>query len=71
MKKVMVVKSSEVEIKPFILDHFIQDKEPYATMNKVSKKELKELAEELGLHADESHLTFAKKLFNAYIKRNK
>lgn len=71
MKKVMVVKSSEIEMKPFVLDHFIQDKEPYGTMNKISKKELKEVARELGLEADDSHLVFAKKVLNAYIKRNK
>ncbi len=71
MKKVIVVKGSEVVPKPFVLGHFIQDKEPYGTMKKISKKELKDLALELGLIADESHFVFAKKILNAYIKRSK
>ncbi len=70
MKKVMVVKSTEVETQPFDPEAFIQDKEPYGTIKKLSKKELKELALELGLQTDESHLVFAKKVLNAYLKRH-
>ena len=71
MRKVTVVKSSEVEIKPFIVDDFISLKESPIPMKQVSKNELKALSVELGLSTDKSHLLFAKKILNAYIKRNR
>jgi len=43
LKKVEVVKAHEVEVKPFILDDFTQDKVQQSMMNKVTKKELKNL----------------------------
>jgi len=68
LKKVEVVKASEVEVKPFILDDFIPDKAAYSSMNKVTKKELRSLAEELGLAYDDAQIIFAKKLTNAYME---
>ena|GEM_PF-740881 len=68
MKKVEVVKAAEVEAKPFILDDFIPHKAAYSSMNKVTKKELKNLAEDLGLAYDDAQIVFAKKLTNAYIE---
>lgn len=68
MKKVEVVKASEVEVKPFILDDFIPHKAAYSSMNKVTKKELRSLAEELGLAYDDAQIMFAKKLTNAYME---
>ncbi len=68
MKKVEVVKSSEVEIKPFLLKDFTQNKEMRVTMKKVSKKELKNLADLLGLSYDETQITFSTKLLNEYLK---
>ena len=69
MKKVEVVKASEVEVKPFILDDFIPHKAAYSSMNKVTKKELRSLAEELGLAYDDAQIIFAKKLTNAYMEK--
>ncbi len=68
MKKVEVVKSSEVEIKPFILNNFIQNKEMHGSMKKVSKKELKQIADVLGLSYDDTQIIFSKKLLNEYLK---
>ena len=68
MKKVAVVKAGEVEAKPFILDDFIPHKAAYSSMNKVTKKELRNLAEELGLAYDDAQIIFAKKLTNAYME---
>jgi len=68
LKKVEVVKAAEVEAKPFILDDFIPHKAAYSSMNKVTKKELKNLAEDLGLAYDDAQIVFAKKLTNAYIE---
>ncbi|WP_309499234.1 hypothetical protein [Sulfurovum sp.] len=67
MKKVKVVKSHEVEVKTFILDDFIQDKAPNDTMKNVTKKELKKLAQKLGLVYDDAQIVFAKKLLSAYL----
>lgn len=36
-------------------------------MNKITKKELKHLADDLGLVYDDSQIVFAKKLLNAYL----
>ncbi len=68
MKKVAVVKADEVEVKPFILDNFIPHKAAYSSMHKVTKKELRNLAEDLGLAYDDAQIVFTKKLTNAYIE---
>jgi len=77
MRKVTVVKNSEVEVKPFIIGDFMSKKEN-DTMSKeidrnikVSKKEIKALVKELDVSADESQIDFAKKILNAYMKKNK
>jgi hypothetical protein len=65
---VEVLKADEVEVKPFILDAFIPDQTAYSTIKKVTKRELKKLAEELDLAYDDAQIVFAKKLTNAYIE---
>ena len=67
MKKVEVVKANEVEVKPFILDDFTQDKVQHSMMNKITKKELKNLADDLGLAYDDAQIVFTKELLNAYL----
>ena len=47
MKKVNVVKSTEVEVKPFMLDDFIQVKQKHVNIEKITKKTLKKIADEL------------------------
>jgi hypothetical protein len=70
VKHIRIVKSAKVEVKPFDIDDFTVDKEPSLAMKKISKKELRILAKELGLDYDEASLNFAKKLLNAQIKRS-
>ena len=67
MKKVEVVSVNEIEVKPFILNDFTQNEVSPATMKKMTKKELKDLAGSLGLIYDDAQIVFAKKLFNAYL----
>lgn len=67
MKKVEIVESSEVKVHPFILDDFIKQKAVHDMQKKVAKKELKQLADRVGLVYDEAELVFAKKLLNAYL----
>jgi hypothetical protein len=67
LKKAEVVRADEVEVKPFILDDFIQHKVQHSMMNKITKKELKHLADDLGLVYDDSQIVFTKKLLNAYL----
>jgi len=71
LRKVEVVKSSEVEIKPFILDEYIHEKEEFIQIKKVSKKVLKQLAKELDLNYDDEQLRSSKKLFEAYLAKGK
>ena len=67
MKKIAVVKSKEVEVKPFNLDDFTQTKAKSSTMRKVSKKELKSLAKKLGLDCSDTQIEVTKKLITAYL----
>lgn len=67
MKKVEIVASSEVKVQPFILDDFIKQRTVQRMQKKVTKKELKQLADSTGLVYDEAALVFAKKLLNAYL----
>lgn len=70
MKKVEVVKSSQVNVRPFILQSFIQPKEMPATIiKKVTKKELMNLADSLALTYEDVQISFSKKLLNAYLKQ--
>ena len=69
MKKAKIVTSDEVKVQPFVLSDFIKDKAPRDTMAKVSKQELKSLAQTLGLIYDDSQIVFAKKLLSAYLQR--
>jgi len=64
-----VVKSSEVKIENFNLDDFIQDKESRATIMTITKKELRKLADSLGLEYVEKDIAFSKKLLNAYLAK--
>lgn len=66
MKKVQIVKADEVEMKPFVLDEFIKENGSQSMTKKVTKKELKHLADELGLAYDDAQIIFARKLLNAY-----
>ena len=66
-----MVKASEVEVTPFILQDFTAKDTEALVFEPVSKKELKLLAQELGLTYDDRDIIFTKKLINAYIKRDK
>ena len=70
MKYITIVKKFEVNLQPFVLNDFSIKKEKNSTMKKMTKKTLKALANDLGLDYDEANLNFAKKLFNAQIKKN-
>ncbi len=67
MKKIEVVKAHEVEVKPFVLDELIRKDLKNNMTKKVTKRELKRLADELGLVYDDAQIIFAKKLLSAYI----
>jgi len=73
MKSVRVVKSSEVSIKPFLLKDFLNDsvkrKKSDVKSEKVTKKSLKLLADELGLDYNAKEIAFTKKIITAYLKR--
>ncbi len=67
MKKIEIVKANEVEVKPFLLEDFTQHKVKQSMIKRVSKKELKHLADDLGLTCDDAQIVLTKKLFNAYL----
>ncbi len=69
MKKVEVVKANEIEIKPFIVSDFTQNRENPDRIEKVSKKELKKLAKEIGLDHNDDKIQFTKKLIEIYLAK--
>ncbi len=69
MRKVEVVRAEEVEVKPLDLREFTVEDVQSSMLKKVSKKELREIAERLGLSYDDAQITFAGKLMNAYMKK--
>ncbi len=69
MKNVQLVKNSEVEVKPFILDDFICYHETDTQHDPVSKKEIKQLAKEIGLDHTDDQIRFAKKIIAAYLAK--
>ncbi|MBD3791543.1 MAG: hypothetical protein IE918_05235 [Campylobacterales bacterium] len=68
MKRVEVVNPAGVKVSPFILHEFMAPEETFSKPGKVTKKALRTIANELGIPYDESHIEFAKKMINAYIK---
>jgi len=69
LKKVLLVKSDEVEVKPFHLENFIQDKTRNTNVKKVTKKELKNLAKKIGLEYSDEEIVSIKKLIEAYMAK--
>jgi len=67
LKRIEIVGASEVKVKPFIVDDFVKPKAAHRMQTKITKKELKHLADNVGLIYDEAELVFAKKLLNAYL----
>lgn len=63
-----MVKSTEVEVKPFMLDDFIQVKQKHVGIEKITKKTLKKIADELDLDYNDKEIVFTKKLITAYLK---
>jgi len=69
LKKVEVVRAEEVEVKLFDPAAFTLVHSKKSSMKTVTKKEIRGIAEELGLSYDEVQLSFAKKVVNAYMKK--
>lgn len=68
MIRVEVAKKGSVKVELFDLQAFLAQNAASKIEKKVSKKALKKIAEDLQLAYDESQITFAKKLINAYLK---
>ena len=69
MRRVELIKASQVKVKPFKIADFIQTEERNSSIKKVSKKELRSLAKNLGLTYDDTQIVFAKKLITAYLNQ--
>jgi len=69
LKKATLVHASTIEVKPFELGDFIDQKADGKREEKISKKALKRLAKEAGLSYSEDELLLAKKLLEAYLAK--
>jgi len=65
LKKVAILDIKDLDIEPFSLDKVLSQ----SSIKEVSKKEIKELADELGIEYESTHISFAKKILNVYLKR--
>ena len=68
MKTIEIAPVDNIVIKPFILEDFIEREDTFMYSEKISKKELKALANNMGLEYDDKSIALAKKLLNAYLK---
>ena len=64
-----MVKNFEVEVKPFVLKDFTRVEETSGSMEKITKKMLKNLADDLKLEYDEKQIVFTKKLMTAHLEK--
>ena len=69
MKEAVVAEGFEIEIVPFRIENFMKDEAKSVTIEKITKKEIKYMAKEMGLSIDDEKLAFAKRIVNAYITR--
>ena len=68
MKKIAVLQENEVIVKTFDIKDFIQNKVKSNTMKKVTKKELRIVADRLNLRYSDKEIIFAKKLIQQLCK---
>ena len=64
-----MVKAFEVEAKPFVLEAFSKAEKVPSSMGKITKKMLKNVADDIGLVYDEKQISFTKKLMTAYLEK--
>ena len=69
MKNIEVLKSSEVEVKPFVLSDFTYHEETRNSEKSISKKALKRLAKKAGLTHTDDQIDFAKKIIAVYLEQ--
>ena len=69
MKNIEVVKSCEVELKPFVLSDFTHHEETRNSEKSISKKALKHLARKAGLTHTDDQIDFAKKIIAVYLEQ--
>ena len=62
-----MVDAKELEVKPFSIDDFLEDKIQENFLKSVTKKELKALAKKLDLDYDNAQIAFTKKLLHALV----
>lgn len=67
MRKIEVVHIGDIKAKTFLLDEFTQNEVTCANIKKITKKELKDLANKLELEYSDAQIVFAKKLLHAYL----
>jgi len=68
LKKIAVLQENEVIVKTFDIKDFIQNKVKSNTMKKVTKKELRIVADRLNLRYSDKEIIFAKKLIQQLCK---
>ena len=64
------IRSYYGELIPFVLSEYLVPQKTSA-YEKINKKTLRAIADELELAYDESYIVFAKKVLNTYIKRQR
>ena len=69
MKKIEIVKANEVDVKPFTVSNFTENRMKSTRVEKISKKTLKNIAKEIGLDYNNDQILFTKKIIETYLAK--
>ena len=69
MKRVQVAKAGTYKAKPLKLEKFMAGEQGCQDVEKISKKEIRAIAQRLKLPFDEANVRFAKAVINAYLTK--
>ncbi len=69
MRRVQVAKAGTYKSKPLKLEKFMVGEQGCQSVEKISKKEIRAIAQRLKLPFDEANVRFAKAVINAYLTK--
>jgi hypothetical protein len=69
MKRAQILKAGSIKVRPLTTEDFMMPDVKPARMEKVTKKQIREMAEEMGLAYDEEKILFARKILTHWMKK--
>lgn len=69
MKRAKLRRAGTVHVTPLEITDFTEAKAKPVTMEKITKKQIRQAAEEMGLPYEEEHVAFAKKVLSHLMEK--